>query len=87
MLFAPNEPVRATMTHMPVSVAANTLVNVNEDPGLAGAMAHSSELVLSVVLVSSTSTTLAKIPTVDESCALFEVKNARSRSPCCTPAG
>jgi len=54
MLFAPNEPVRATMTHMPVSVAANTLVNVNEDPGLAGAMAHSSELVLSVP-VSSTS--------------------------------
>jgi len=54
MELAPNVPEKAMMTQCPVSVAANTSVNVNEDPGLAGAMAHSSELVLSVP-VSSTS--------------------------------
>lgn len=37
-LFAPKVPVSATTTHIPVSVAAKTLVNVNDVPGLAGAM-------------------------------------------------
>ena len=35
------------MTPIPVSVAAKTLVNANEVPGLAGAIAQYSELVLS----------------------------------------
>jgi len=67
--------------HCPNSVAAKTLVKVKDVPGLAGAIAHSSELVLSVP-VSSTSWSLVKIPTDDALCAVFVVKNARSRSPC-----
>src|SRR5512139_3474841 len=56
---------KAMMTPCPNSVAANTLVNVNEVPGLAGAMAQRSELVLSAP-VSSTSWSLVHTQLPDD---------------------